>query len=290
VEENRQGSLQPAGQILEEMLGSIGKNSTPLEPPPRKCEFCGGELRYRRIVIVGECVVWLPPFPCACPGVIRDAEKRLMKVIAEGLEEGERQRKADRERLLEKSGLPARYRQATLDTIQVTETNKHAVDAVRLYIEKPASGLMLLGPVGTGKTLLASCVANAFLDKLKRVTFGGVVDLLGRIRRSYSRETPEGQAQQEEEWEIIEELTTVPLLVLDDLGKERVKDWVEETLFRIIDARYREKRPLVVTSNFTLPELEGRYPAVGSALVSRLAEICTGIYLGGEDRRMARFR
>jgi DNA replication protein DnaC len=163
----------------------------------------------------------------------------------------------------------------------VTELNSQAVEAVRRYIQDPAGGLMFLGPVGTGKTHLAACVVNAFLDQLKRVTFGGVVDLLGRIRRSY------GEEAQEEEWEIIDELTTAPLLVLDDLGKERVKDWVEEILFRIIDVRYGEKRPLVITTNFSPQDLEKRYPEKGYAIVSRLAEMCTGVYLGGEDWRKA---
>lgn len=289
MEENHE-SLQPIGKVLEQVMGTAGTISMPPEPPPLKCEFCGGELRYRRQVIVAGYVVWLYPNPCTCPGAVDYANKQLEEAIAGAREEEKRQRAAKRERLLKKSGLPARYHTATLKTLQVTEPNSQAIEAVRRYIENPAGGLMFLGPVGTGKSHLAACVVNAFLDDLKRVTFGGVVDLLGRIRRSYSRSTPEGEAQQEEEWEIIDELTTVPLLVLDDLGKERVKDWVEEILFRIIDNRYGKKRPIIVTTNFSPEELQERYPEKGYAIMSRLAEMCTGIYLGGNDWRRTRMR
>jgi len=268
-------------------MGSTGTNSLPPEPAPLKCDFCGGELRYRRTVIASDYIVWLSPNPCTCPGALRDAEARLKEAITQGREEEKRQRIAKREWLLKKSGLPARYHEARLQTAKVTESNSQAIEQVRQFIASPTGGLMIAGPVGTGKTYLASCVVNAFLDNLKRVTFGGVVNLLGRIRRSYNRDTPEGEAQQEQEWEIIEELTTVPLLVLDDLGKERVRDWVEEILFRVIDTRYGEKRLLVVTTNFMPQELEKRYPAVGTMLVSRLMEMCTGVYLGEDDWRKA---
>lgn len=287
MEENRESQLQPIGEVLGQMMGSTGINSLPPEPAPLKCEFCRAELRYRRQIITKDYTTWLLPNPCTCPGAIDHARALQELAIAEGLAEAKRQKERERERLLKKSGLPARYDQATLETVRVTRENRQAIEAVRRYIQNPAGVLMLLGPVGTGKTHLAACVTNAFLDNLKRVTFGGVISLLGRIKRSYRRDTPEGEAQQEEEWQIIDELTTAPLLVLDDLGKERVSEWVEQILYQVIDARYGEKRPLVITTNFKPQELENRYQETGAAIVSRLAERCTAVYLGGDDWRKA---
>lgn len=153
---------------------------------------------------------------------------------------------------------------------------------MRKYAEEfsqDSGGLFLTGPVGTGKTHLAACLVNELVSREVRVLFGNVLDLLGRLRRSY-----DGDAQ-EEEWRILDELATVPLLVIDDLGKEKVSEWVEQTLYRIVDMRYRDNRPLVVTSNFILSELEKRYQEVGPALVSRLAEMCEGVRVAGKDWR-----
>jgi len=116
------------------------------------------------------------------------------------------------------------------------------------------------------------------------VTFGNVLNHLGRLKRSYSEET------QEEEWRILDELCKVPLLVIDDLGKEKVSEWVEQTLYQVVDSRYREEKPLIVTTNFNPDKLGGRYPEIGPAMMSRIAEMCDPIFVGGEDRRMSWMR
>jgi DNA replication protein DnaC len=183
--------------------------------------------------------------------------------------------------LLEISRLPKRYWTCSFATATSTLENQAAIEKVKVYAENftGRGGVVLLGPGGTGKTHMVACMIDSLTSRGIRALFGNVLDLLGRLRRSYD------DGAQEEEWRIIDELASAPLLVIDDLGKEKVSGWVEQTLYRIVDMRYRENRALVVTSNFTLSELEKRYNDVGSALISRIAEMCEGVRLGGKDWR-----
>jgi DNA replication protein DnaC len=227
---------------------------------------------------------WASPNPCTCPGSLAEAEVEAELWRVEAKKEAEQLRNAERSRLLRKSGLPARYDTATFEKAEITDANRDIYARVMEFSANPTGGLLLSGPVGTGKTFLAACVVNSYLDRLKRVTFGNVLNHLGRLKRSYSEET------QEEEWRILDELCKVPLLVIDDLGKEKVSEWVEQTLYQVVDSRYREEKPLIVTTNFNPDKLGGRYPEIGPAMMSRIAEMCDPIFVGGEDRRMSWMR
>lgn len=82
--------------------------------------------------------------------------------------------------------------------------------------------------------------------------------------------------------DIHEQLLRVPLLVLDDLGAHRGTEWAEERLFALIDARYRDGLPLVVTSNVSLLEVA---PRVRSRLAD--VQVSTVVRFTGPDRRTA---
>ncbi|MEM0138510.1 MAG: ATP-binding protein [Thermoplasmatales archaeon] len=249
--------------------------ATKPEPDPMTCAHCGAEMRYRWAP-VADSGWWIPPAPCTCPGAVEAAEAKRA-----GREREERQRRmVERDRLLMRSGLPAKYLRATFDAAVATDHNREVLAKAREFADKPAGGLLLSGPVGRGKTYVAACIVNHRLDKLQWTVFGNVVSLLGRIRRTYD------EWSREDEWDVVNELTSVPVLVLDDLGKDRVTDWVEQTLYQVIDTRYRENRPLIVTTNLGLRDLRDRYPEVGPALVSRIVDMCRGFRLDGPDWRM----
>ncbi|MEM0138548.1 MAG: ATP-binding protein [Thermoplasmatales archaeon] len=258
--------------------GSDGPGAvTKPEPAPVNCEHCGAEMRYRWAP-VADSGWWIPPAPCTCSGTLAAAAaKRADR------ERQERQRRmVERDRLLMRSGLPALYLRATFASAVATGHNREALAAAREFAERPVGGLLLSGPVGRGKTYLAACVVNHRLDMLQWTVFGNVVSLLGRIRHTYD------EWSREAEWDVVNELTSVPVLVLDDLGKDRVTDWVEQVLYQVIDTRYRANRPMVVTTNLGLRDLRDRYPEVGPALVSRIVDMCRGFRLGGPDWRMRR--
>ena len=70
--------------------------------------------------------------------------------------------------------------------------------------------------------------------------------------------------------------------MLDDIGKEKRSEWVEQVWFQVVDERYREARQMIFTSNHSLDELRGR---VGEATVDRIREVCNIARLAGRSRR-----
>lgn len=205
--------------------------------------------------------------PCDCEEAVAIRQAHLAMDA-----EYERQRQIDqRKAALKASRLPSRYHDARIES-----ADRPPVVVVD-YCKHHSGGLYLAGPVGVGKTHMAACIVNSLLDAGESVLFGGVVSLLGMIQATYS-----GQG---DEAAIMRQLSTVRYLVIDDIGKEKVSEWVEQTLYRVIDARYGEELPLIVTSNWTPDQLEKRYPTVGAAIVSRLAEMCLYAEMHGKDRR-----
>jgi DNA replication protein DnaC len=91
----------------------------------------------------------------------------------------------------------------------------------------------------------------------------------------------------------LSDLFNVPVLTLDDIGAEQATDWRRDQLATLIEERYGRQLPMLVTSNYSLPELGRRLghddPVVGQRLVSRLRENAMGVEIGGADRRLTAF-
>lgn len=76
-------------------------------------------------------------------------------------------------------------------------------------------------------------------------------------------------------------------LVLDDVGIERQTGYMAEKMFEIIDARYRSRRPLIVTTNLTLEEISNPQQMEYKRVFDRIVEMCQPIHVSGEGRRKA---
>ncbi|MEW6048643.1 MAG: ATP-binding protein, partial [Bacillota bacterium] len=136
------------------------------------------------------------------------------------------------------------------------------------------TGLLIVGPVGTGKTTLVAATLTAAIRRtLTLGAFWCVADLLEALRPHGDREPALSM-----EW-----LVSLPLLALDDLGTERPTDWAIEQLDRLINGRYVQDRILLVTTNLSRKPLAD---AVGSRIASRLMEMTEPILLAGDDRRL----
>lgn len=143
-------------------------------------------------------------------------------------------------------------------------------------LQAQGKGLLLFGNVGTGKTFLAACVANALIDK-------GIPCLVTNFARIAN--TVQGLFEGRQEY--YDSLNKFPLLVLDDLSAERKTEYMQEIVFNVIDARYRAKLPLIVTTNLTREELMKPADITYQRIFSRLFEMCTPIEIAGADRRHA---
>lgn len=163
-------------------------------------------------------------------------------------------------------------------------------------------GLFITGPAGTGKSYMAAAILKdrIYSDALKHyqeLYYGKekhgpqfaldrsskswewitVPELLLSLRSSFkdkSDETEEG---------IIRQYSRVEWLILDDLGAEKSSEFTIQSLYLIIDRRYSEMRPTIITSNLSLGEISEK---VGDRIASRIAGMCKVVELKGKDRRL----
>jgi DNA replication protein DnaC len=193
-------------------------------------------------------------------------------------------------RLFDEARIPPRYRHCDFDKFQVYHQNEKlaiAVAAVRRFADNfpsVAKGFCLIGPHGIGKTHLAVAALRGALARGNQGVFYEVSDLLRLIRSTYNPVTKTA------EMEILQPLLSAQLLVLDDVGKEKTTEWVEETMTFIVNSRYNQRLTTIFTSNYEdnpdVEALDSLRVRVGSRMYSRMHEMCEFIEYGGADYRL----
>jgi len=150
---------------------------------------------------------------------------------------------------------------------------ERAYNQAQQFAQKADGWLLLQGGFGCGKTHLAAAVANFTVEIGVPTLFITVPDLLDALRFTYNN--PESTFEQR-----FEEIRTAPLLILDDFGTQNATAWAQEKLFQILNYRYINRLPLVVTTNLLLDQIEGR-------IRSRLEdpELVTRVFIQAPDYR-----
>ncbi|MDA8069434.1 MAG: ATP-binding protein [Actinomycetota bacterium] len=177
--------------------------------------------------------------------------------------------------------IPERYRDVAFDRFPVTEIEPKVVAATRRYIERidtnldAGRGLWFMGPVGTGKTTLAMLVTKAALRAGRSAARYSLPGLLSQIRKTFDNGSHN---------DLLERLTAVDLLHIDDIGAEQTTPWVLEELYSIINARYEEQRAVVITTNIL--DRDVLCQQITERTVSRLTEMCDELPLLGHDHRL----
>lgn len=191
-------------------------------------------------------------------------------------------------RLVDGAHVPKRYSTIGFKDYHMTVGNRQAVILAKAVIPSQTIGAYFYGDAGTGKTMLASIIANAKAHKGMPVTFTSVPELLASIRSSFKSGNTDAVTKAYRE---------TPCLILDDLGAERMTAWVAGELFALINHRYNEGLQTIITANYS-PQDMARHlstydnyggqadDTVGKRIVSRIAGMCTAVHVGGHDQRM----
>ncbi|MFN8093338.1 MAG: ATP-binding protein [Vicinamibacteria bacterium] len=156
-------------------------------------------------------------------------------------------------------------------------------------------GLLFSGDNGVGKTHLAVAVLRELAEgKGARGQFWDFHELIREIKSSYDPETKTTELQ------VLEPVVEMDVLLLDDLGAWKMTDWMNDTLFYILNSRYMAKRPTIITTNYqdvtreeaiaadSLRRKEFLVERIGQRLRSRLMEMCLVVRMQGADHRQAR--
>jgi DNA replication protein DnaC len=146
---------------------------------------------------------------------------------------------------------PSGNKKAKFMTPQEAESLHEAYVISENFAKVQTGWLLLEGGYGCGKTHLAAAIANYSVNHGIPTLFITVPDLLDSLRFAYA--DPETTFEQR-----FEEIRNAKLLIMDDFGTQNATGWAQEKLFQIINYRYTNKLPTVITTNLMLDEIEGR--------------------------------
>ncbi len=154
---------------------------------------------------------------------------------------------------------------------------RHAHTYVEHWDEMKAqnTGLLLWGDVGTGKSFIAGCIANALLDRCVPVMMTNFARILNTLTGMYA----------DDRNTYIDSLNRYALLIIDDLGMERNSEFAHEQVFNVIDSRYRSGKPLIVTTNLSLEELSNNPDLAKRRIYDRILERCVPLKVNNQNIR-----
>lgn len=224
----------------------------------------------KKIQLAGECVT----VRCICK-----CESEERKRIQKQKDYEEEMRRI--ERLKVASLMDAKLKSATLKTFTQKEDNQKLYTIVKNYVDnfetfyKSNRGLLFWGTVGTGKSYAAACIANELLNRKIPVVMTSFVKVLQVIQDNTENET-----------EFVNRLCAARLLIIDDLGTERNTDYALEKVYNVIDSRYRTGKPLILTTNLNLQDMQMTQDIRYQRIYDRIFEMCHPVMVNGTSWRI----
>ncbi|MDR0128655.1 ATP-binding protein [Priestia megaterium] len=239
----------------------IQANTTTSHSKPRVCKHCGREVPMMEVEVFGRKRMVQPVCECEAE------EKKRFEEEAEKV-----QRKKDINKLFSIHNLGERFKESSIDSFMPRPGAENVYKFAKIYVNEFDSwgeeSLILWGVPGNGKSHLAAAIANELDSKGKIVVFISMPELLEKIRSTFNKESHETEDK------IMKALQDCDLLIIDDIGAEKVTEWVEDIIFRIVDGRYRKKQPILATSNLRPDLLADK---IGERSYDRLTEMSQSI-------------
>ena len=135
-------------------------------------------------------------------------------------------------------------------------------------------GLLFYGPVGTGKSWTAACIANALFNR-------GVPVIMTSFNKILKKIADKDQSENQ----IFARLNAAQLLILDDLGAERSTSYALEKVYDVIDGRVRTGKPMILTTNLTAEEIIAPKEIAYERIYNRILEVCVRVNISGSSFR-----
>lgn len=264
------------GEVTEKVLASIADSAGSLPD-----DYIGSD----GLLYCGQCntrkereIIWFDgkpkkvPVMCKC----RAEEERLKK---EQMQKEEEMRSIQRAKV--SSMMDDTFRTACFANYQIRNGNERHLKVAKKYciefskMYERNQGLLFWGTVGTGKSYTAACIANYLLEANTSVVMTSFVRILQEMQ-GFDREREET---------FTNKLNSVKLLIIDDLGAERSTNYALEKVYGIIDNRYRAKKPLILTTNLTLRQMQEATDIRYARIYDRIFEMCYPMEFSGVSWR-----
>ncbi len=266
------------------------------------CQDCGDEFETYRLICLGVDKY----ISNCCPKCRTIKREESEKIERQRLEAEVAEMKST---WLINSGIPRKFRDERFGTFEMKNENLQKVHALCLdYAENfplargskyKSLGLFSKGVWGIGKSHLVCAIAHKIMERW----IGGSINspvcyitepqMFSRIRATFNRGY-DGNNETEEQ--VYNHLINVPLLIVDDIGKEEVADprFVQRVWFSIVNGRYDNELPMVITANLDPDGIEQHLGGSrnNEASFDRLYEMLEGVFweMMGESYRRAKVK
>lgn len=184
--------------------------------------------------------------------------------------QAERQRQARIESMIQRSGIPTRFKDRTIDNYEAVDSGEHHAKEVSAWFastwpERLVAGtsMIFVGSPGTGKTHLAAAIGNHLLRQGVSVLFTTASDAMRQIKSTYDKDASMSEAH------AIEIYTSPRLLIIDEVHVQTGSDHERRLMFEIVNRRYENVLPSIIMSNLAFEKLQ---EFLGDRIVDRLRE------------------